>query len=188
STLVTSAPFSAAPVGPTYPVQSPTGFHQFDLVVAIPTPNTQAACTASVIINNPSTTLDGNGVVQIQQTSVNGNLTQASLLFNMGPCNRVQKILYNVQNGVLQSTPLLNTSTANPATCGQPSAQAANPMISNVVVMKAEYGINTSASPEGEVDTWVQATAGGGWDPQTLFAANVKVINQIKAVRIGVIV
>jgi type IV pilus assembly protein PilW len=188
SSLVTSAPFAAAPAGQTYPVQSPQGFHQNDLVVAIPSPNTPATCTASVITNNPSTTLDGNGVVQIVQTGLNGSLTQASLLFNMGPCNRVQKILYNVQNGVLQSTSLLNTSTANLATCGQPLAQAANPMVSNVLVMKAEYGINTSASPQGEVDTWVQATVGGGWDPATLFAANIKTINQIKAIRIGIIV
>jgi hypothetical protein len=120
----------------------------------------------------------------------------------MGPCDRAQKVQYSVANlvlepnnvtfnGVLVSTPLLNTSTANLATCGQaiPIAQlVSNAVASNVVVMKAEYGINTSLSPERELDTWVQATVGGGWDPATLLQAPITTINQIKAVRIGVIV
>ncbi len=47
---------------------------------------------------------------------------------------------------------------------------AANPVASNIVVMKAEYGINTSLSPERELDTWVQATAGGGLGPDNAAA------------------
>jgi len=192
STLVTSAPFNAnAGLGQSYQVQSPGGFHAGDLVVGIQTPGTYGTalnpnCAASTVtaVSAP----DANGIVTLTQTGSALNFTTVSLLFNMGPCNRAQKVEYSVSNGVLLSTPLLNTSNANLATCGQPLAQPGNPVASNVVVMKAEYGINTTASKEQELDTWVQATVGGGWDPTTLLNAQAATINQIKAVRLGIII
>ncbi len=187
STLVTTAPFtSPAGLAQSYQVQSPGGFHAGDLIVGIQSLGAPTNCAASTAtaVSAPN----GLGEVTITQTGTALNFTASSWLFNMGPCNRVQKLQYSVANGVLSSTPLLNTSTANLANCGQPAAQPANPLASNVVVMKAEYGINTSLSPERELDTWVQATAGGGWDPATLLPAPITTINQIKAVRIGVIV
>jgi type IV pilus assembly protein PilW len=189
SSLLTAAPF-AAPAGlaQAYQVQSPGGFHVGDLIVGIQAPNTpNSGCAASTAtaVSAP----DGSGIVTITQTGTALNFTTSSLLFNMGPCNRAQKVLYSVTNGVLLSTPLLNTSIANLANCGQAAAvPAPNPVASNVLVMKAEYGINTTFSPERELDTWVQATVGGGWDPATLMPAQITTINQVKAVRIGVIV
>jgi type IV pilus assembly protein PilW len=188
STLLTPAPFTAnAGLAQSYQIQSPQGFHVGDLIVAIQapnTPNTGCAASTATAVSAP----DGSGVVTITQTGTALNFTTASLLFNMGPCNRAQKIQYSVANGVLLSTPLLQTSNASLATCGQPAVVTPNPVASNVVVMKAEYGINTSLSPQRELDTWVQATAGGGWDPTTLLQAPMTTINQIKAVRIGIIV
>jgi type IV pilus assembly protein PilW len=187
STLVTAAPFNAN-AGPAqaYQVQSPGGFHSGDLVVAIQSPGAQTNCAASTVtaVSAP----DANGIVTLTQTGTALNLTTVSLLFNMGPCNRAQKVQYSVNNGVLMSTPLLNTSNVNLANCGQPLAQPGNPVASNVVVLKAEYGINTSASPEQELDTWVQATVGGGWDPRTVLTAPAATVNQIKAVRLGIII
>lgn len=204
STLVTAAPFTAASgLAASYQVQSPGGFHVGDLVVGIVAPGTNGSGCASSTATAVSAP-DALGVVTITQTGTPLNFTTSSLLFNMGPCNRAQKVQYSVipnanftgaanqnraNDGVLVGTPLLNTSTANLATCGQPVAlPAANPVASNVVLLKAEYGINTSFSKEREVDTWVQATA--PWDPATLLAAltPITTINQIKAVRIGVIV
>jgi len=189
SSLVTSAPFTAtAGLNQSYQVQSPGGFHAGDLIVGIQAPGTNGSGCASSTATAVSAP-NGLGEVTITQTGTALNFTTSSLLFNMGPCNRAQKVQYNVANGVLLSTPLLNTSTANPANCGQPVAQpTANPVASNIVVMKAEYGINTTFSKERELDTWVQATGGGGWDPATLLPAPITTINQIKAVRIGVIV
>jgi hypothetical protein len=205
STLVTAAPFTA-PAGlvGSYQVQSPGGFHPGDLIVGIQAPGTNATNCASSTATAVSAP-DALGVVTITQTGTALNFTASSLLFNMGPCNRAQKVQYSVipdshftgaanqnraNNGVLVSTPLLNTSTANLANCGQPLAVPVyNPVASNVVVMKAEYGINNSFSKEREVDTWVQA-ATPPWDPATLLSPATlnTTINQIKAVRIGVIV
>jgi hypothetical protein len=50
--------------------------------------------------------------------------------------------------------------------------------------MKLQYGIDTDA--DGLLDPWVSAT--GPWAASALFAADAAKINQIKAVRIGVIV
>lgn len=188
TTLLTSAPFlKPAGLGQSYYVQSPGGFHVNDLVVGIQATGAPTGCASSTV--QAVSAVGADGGVTLTQTGTNLNFTAASLLFNLGPCNRVQKVKYNVANGVLLSTPLLNTSTAILANCGQPVAQpAVNPVASNVLVMKVEYGINTSASVQQEVNTWVQATAGGGWDPATLLPAKVTTINQIKAVRIGIIV
>ena len=189
STLVSTVPFTAlAGLAASYQIQSTGGFHPGDLIVGIQAPNTpNSACASSTAtaVSPP----DALGVVTITQTGTALNFTASSVLFNMGPCDRAQKVQYSVANNVLLSTPLLNSNKLPAAACGQPvAALVPSPVASNVVVMKAEYGINTSKSPERELDTWVQATAGGGWDPTTLLQAPITTINQIKAVRIGVIV
>jgi hypothetical protein len=53
--------------------------------------------------------------------------------------------------------------------------------------MKVEYGIDSDLDPKRLLDTWVQANA-APWDPATLLPAAITTINQIKAVRIGIIV
>jgi hypothetical protein len=98
----------------------------------------------------------------------------------MGPANRAQKVRYSVVNGVLYSTPLLDSN-------GVPLASPVpNPLASNIVNMKVEYGIDSTPT-NGLLDTWVQASD-VGWGPATLLAAPLPTINQIKAVRIGFIV
>ncbi|HEV2979345.1 MAG TPA: PilW family protein [Casimicrobiaceae bacterium] len=188
STLVTSVPFTAnAGLAASYQVQSTGGFHPGDLIVGIQAPGTPTACASSTV--TVVTPPDPLGVVTITQSGTALTFTASSVLFNMGPCDRAQKVQYSVANNVLLSTPLLNSNKLPAAACGQPvAAPVPSPVASNVVVMKAEYGINTSKSKERELDTWVQATVGGGWDPTTLLQAPITTINQIKAVRIGVIV
>jgi type IV pilus assembly protein PilW len=190
STLVSSVPFTAnAAPGANYQVQSTGGFHPGDLIVGVQAPNTPNTACASSTVTNPPPTPNVEGVVTISQTGTALNFTPSSVLFNMGPCDRAQKVQYSVANNVLLSTPLLNSNKVPAAACGQPVAvPVPSPVASNVVVMKAEYGINTSNSLEQELDTWVQATGGGGWDPTTLLQAPITTINKIKAVRIGVIV
>ena len=191
STLVSTVPFTAnAAPAASYQIQSTGGFHPGDLIVGIQAPDTPNTACASSTIDDPVPAPDLLGRVTITQSGTALNFIGASsVLFNMGPCDRAQKVQYSVANNVLLSTPLLNSNKVPAAACGQPVAvPVPNPVASNVVVMKAEYGINTSISKERELDTWVQATAGGGWDPTTLLQAPITTINQIKAVRIGVIV
>jgi type IV pilus assembly protein PilW len=184
TTLVNSATFAAdAIAGASYSVQSPNGFHNGDLIVGISSPTTpNSPCASSVVTAAPSTP-DINGFVTITHTgSAVSFFAGASRLLNMGPCNRAQKVQYSVNNKVLYSTPLLD------ANCAPLANPIGNPLASNIVNMKVEYGIDNNADPKGLLDTWVQATVNGVWDPAALLPAAVTKINQIKAIRIGIIV
>jgi prepilin-type N-terminal cleavage/methylation domain-containing protein len=125
--------------------------------------------------------------------------TPNSTLFNMGPANRAQKVMYRLCDGRTscpqppvcgQSSPCTLESVALLGPNGQPLATnpAGNPLASNIVNMKVEYGIADPLDPLGLLNTWVQADVGGGWDPATLLPALTKQINLIKAIRIGLIV
>lgn len=188
-----------------YQVQSPGGFHVGDLIVAIASPGAVGSdCPSSVVtgitapdlrvppplINDAPTNVAN---VTITHTAPGSTVALRgdgrpglSTLFNMGPCAKVQKVRYDVLNGVLRSTPLLDTSGNNCGKAANPLVP--NPLASNIVNMKVEYGIDSDLDPLGLLDTWVQATAGGGWDPATLLPAPITQINQIKAIRIGIIV
>jgi hypothetical protein len=186
-------------------VQSPGGFHVGDLIVAIASPGAVGSdCPSSVIsaitapllrvppplINDTPTNVANVTITHTATGSAaalrGDGRPGLSTLFNMGPCAKVQKVRYDVLNGVLRSTPLLDTSGANCGKAANPLVP--NPLASNIVNMKVEYGIDSDLDPLGLLDTWVQATAGGGWDPATLLPAPITQINQIKAVRIGIIV
>ena len=193
TTLANSALFTgnAAP-GATFPVQSPGGFHVGDLVVGISAPTTPSSPCASSKVTAVSAP-DGNGIVTITQTPLlpagGIDFFGSSVLLNMGPCNRAQKVRYSVNNGVLYSTPLIDTSAANCGKLADPLVP--NPLASNIVVMKVEYGIDSDGDAKRLLDYWVQgttATPKGDWDPATLLAAPITKINQIKAIRIGIIV
>jgi type IV pilus assembly protein PilW len=189
TTLANSALFTgnAAP-GATFPVQSPGGFHIDDLVVGISAPTAPGSPCASSRVT-AVTVPDANGIVTITQAPLfpAGGIafSGSSVLLNMGPCNRAQKIQYSVTNGVLYSTPLLDTNGANCGNLANPLI--GNPLASNILVMKIEYGIDSDLDPKRLLDTWVQASA-APWDPATLLPAPITTINQIKAVRIGIIV
>jgi len=189
TTLANSALFTgnAAP-GATFPVQSPGGFHIDDLVVGISAPTAPGSPCASSRVTAVSVP-DANGIVTITQTPLfpagGIDFFGSSVLLNMGPCNRAQKIQYSVNNGVLYSTPLLDTSGANCGNLANPLI--GNPLASNILVMKVEYGIDSDLDPKRLLDTWVQASA-APWDPATLLPSPITTINQIKAVRIGIIV
>ncbi len=198
--LASAVMFNAdAAVGQTsYQVQSPGGFLVGDLIVGINPNLFPPDCASSKVtqVDPP-----GDIVVNINgdpTTVANEKITHTgaaipftgdgrpglSTLFNMGPADRAQKIQYSVNNGVLYSTPLLDSN-------GAPAALPGNPLASNIVNMKVEYGIDSNLDPKRLLDYWVQGTTGtpkGDWDPATLLAAPITTINQIKAVRIGIIV
>lgn len=183
--------------GDPYQIQSPDGFHVGDLIVGIAKPGTPGSQCASSKV----TAVSAPGVIAVD---IDGTLTNVSnvtithtgtavafqgdgrpglsTLFNMGPADRTQKVRYDLNNGVLRSTPLLDAN-------GQPlAAPVPNPLASNVVMMKIEYGIDGDLDAKALLDTWVQATALAGWDPAALLPATITKINQIKAVRLGIIV
>jgi type IV pilus assembly protein PilW len=167
------APFnSPAAPGAHYFVRSPMGFKAGDIVVAV---SEGGSCSAS---RATAVALDaGTGVAEITP-SVDAAfaLGSGAYLVNMGPNGGQQRVLYDVNNGVLRSTSLWD---ANGRAAVGPTP---NPIASNVVMMKLQYGIVSA----GNVFTWVNAT--DPWSAAQVLAADATTLRQIQSVRIGIVV
>ena len=183
-TFVSAALFTNTSVANApYQVQSANGFKKGDVIVAISNPSGTGPCYSSVITANVPAA-DVNGVVTITHSGAPATIGASSTLFNLGPANLVQKVRYDVASGSLRSTSLVDPATGAPDN-GQPT----NPLASNIINMKVQYGIDTVG--DGLIHHWVPATAGtayGDWDPATLLAAPIATINRIKAARIAILV
>jgi type IV pilus assembly protein PilW len=151
------------------------------VIVAISNPAGAGPCYSS-IITDPVPAPDAvTGVVTITHSAVAAAV--GATLVNLGPAKLVQKMVYDVSGGNLRSTSLLD---ANGAPSG---AQAPNPIASNIVNMKIQYGIDDVG--DGLIHHWVpgiSGTAYGDWDSATLLAAPITTLNRIKAARIAILV
>ena len=158
---------SAAP-GADFFIQTPNGLFVGDRIVAISqTGDCHTATVASV------SAPDGTGVVDVTYAPAAGvTFPSSSLMFNYGPANRAQRVRYDVAAGTLRSLNLWD------------GAAAPVPIASNIVNVKYQYGIDTDNN--GYLDTWVSAT--GVWAPDQVLAAPVDKLNQIKAVRMAIVV
>ena len=180
--------------GDAFNIQSAGGFHVGDLIVSINP--ALPDCRSSKITAVSATgfqTVDLYGT--LTDVPTRRSRTQAPRFPTMATGARVcrccstwdpptahRRFSTALNNGVLYSTPLLDAN-------GQPLVgPVGNPIASNVVMMKVEYGIDNEGDAQGLLATWVQANVGGGWDPATLLPAPLPTINQIKAIRIGIIV
>jgi type IV pilus assembly protein PilW len=202
----------------TYQIQSTGGFHKGDLIIGIQNPvGNGTPCASSKVTLDPSAvtvppTCDpadpnkiGNCVATVTLTHTGTNipytgtgLVGSATLFNMGPADRAQKIAYRLCDGRVNCPQPPNCAPTTPCTLdsvalldssGQPLASpTGNPVASNIINMKVEYGIDNDLDQLGLLDTWVQATAGAGWDPAAMLPATLAKINQVKAIRIGLIV
>jgi type IV pilus assembly protein PilW len=184
STLTTSATFAAdAAPNTDYVVQSPGGFHNGDMIVAVAQPSVPNTACESSVIAAPVPTPDFNGFVTLTHSGTAANMfASASRLINMGPCSKAQKVQYSLNNGILYQAPLLDGN------CKPIANPVGNPLASNIVNMKVEYGVANIGDPLAVVSKWVQADAGNGWDPATVLPAPINQVNLIKAIRIGFIV
>jgi type IV pilus assembly protein PilW len=183
ASLATGAPFTqAAGAGSTvYQVQSPLGFAVNDTVIAVRSAgnNCQIANVDAVVAD-----LVRLGAVNITHTPGLGlDMPQGSKLINLGQLTRATKTLYDVD----AATATLRTTDLLPALLGL-AAGVPNPVASNVINFKAQYGIDTTVPANGTIDAWVPATAGSPWDPVNLAVAPAAQIQQIKAVRIGIVI
>ena len=96
-----------------------------------------------------------------------------SWLVNLGASDRVRKVNYDVAGSVLRSTDLLAV------------VPTPNPIVSNVVLMKAQYGIDTDG--DTFIDTWVSGR-NPPWDTASVLAAPLAQLRQIKAIRVALVV
>jgi type IV pilus assembly protein PilW len=176
NSVIAPAPFTQnAAAGAPYVVQSPLGFKAGDLVVAI---SGGGKCDPSKItaVSAPDA---ATGEVTITHTGAPDPFSTDAFLLNMGSAANAQRIKYDVDpaKGVLRSTALWDST-------GAAVAQAPNPLASNIVNMKLQYGIDTGT--DGLMDTWVNPT--GAWSAATVLAAPITTLTKIKAVRIAILV
>jgi type IV pilus assembly protein PilW len=157
-----------APPGAAFRIRSALGFAVDDSVAAI---SRAGACAQTVVtaVSPP----DPEGVVEVSHAALADMFPAASVLFNFGPGSRAHRVRYDVVDGTLRSLDLL-TPGATP-----------NPLASNVVLLKAQYAIDSDG--DGFLDTWVAADA-APWHAAGVLAAAADMLARIKAVRIGIIV
>lgn len=188
-TFVSAALFTnTAVANAPYEVQSANGFKKGDVIVAISNPAAifpaTGTCYTSVITDTVPAP-DANGVVTITHSGAPATVGASSTLFNLGQADLVQKVRYDVSAGNLRATSLVN-----PATGAPDDTQPVNPLASNIVNFKVQYGIDTAG--DGLIHHWVPALAGtayGDWDAKTVLTLKPYTdINRIKAARIAVLV
>ena len=180
--LLSDASVGSTPPG-TYLVAGPLGFSPNDIIVAVQGAN----CTLSIVNAGGISVSGGTGNTTIAHTlaTTPGNNTTATYnavtasLVNLGQAAtpgqpaRFGQTLYSVDLGTntLRSQTLL------------PTALAASPVVSNVVNLKAQFGIDTNN--DGTVDVWQPAT--GNWSAANLPLQPQATWQQIRAVRIAVV-
>lgn len=171
STAIGAAvPFAAdAAPGGNFLIQSPHGFAIGDRVIAV---GRNGDCAAADVTG---LSVPAAGIVEIAHAPLAATFPASSWLLNLGATKDVQIIRYDVVNGVLRTTDLLG-------------GDAPNPLASNVVNLKLQYGIDRDG--DGMLDTWVPAKPGpsGDWSAATLLAAPADMLRRIKAIRLGLIV
>jgi len=166
-----------APPGALLKVQSPLGFATNDMFVVADTAvgNCEMGRVTNITPDDrvPSTP----GVIDLTPTPLALTYPQGSTwVINLGAANAVRKLRFEVVGTVLRSQDLIGGGVANP-------------IASNVVLMKAQYGLDLLPAPTGDnvIDTWVSAR-NAPWDEASVLAAPLAQLRAIKAVRIALIV
>jgi type IV pilus assembly protein PilW len=200
------APAATVLAGDPITVQSPNGFST-PAGVSLPT----AAVPYWIIIMEPTggnkckllqvtaaTAPDVTGVVSLTQGAGATTIPYSAQdpharVLSLGPVGDTTRVRYDVASDQLRTTDCMNRDWA--CTGGVP-----NPIAQNVVLMKVQYGIDTSATPDFIVDCWtsaIDAACGGDWSFGHLTESDVAVlpaaaamaaINRILAVRVAVVV
>ena len=184
SSLSTPVQFKqTATTADAYIVQSPVGFSPKDVIAAVQgttcTVSTINAAAGSVVVD-PAT-----GFATITQTPVAGATpaTYAAFsasLVNLGQATSMGRITYTVDT----STHALRTQNQ------VPTAGPVNPVISDVVNLKVQYGLDTTIPPDGIIDTWEDSN--GAWWQGFLALAQtdpnrLTQLRQLLAVRVAIV-
>lgn len=179
--LLNSAAVGGASPG-VYQVAGPVGFSPNDLIVAVEESN----CTLSKVNADGVSVASGTGIATLSHklTATAGNNSSATYgastasIINLGQGSRAARTAYAVDttNSTLTSQSLL------------PTEQAVTPAVSNIVNIKALYGLDTDN--DGSVDTWQAAT--GNWSASNLAAQPLGADlmypwQQVRAIRIAIV-
>jgi type IV pilus assembly protein PilW len=166
-----------------YVVASPVGFSGGDVIAAVQ----GATCTLSKINAGGVAVNTVTGAATLTRTVLPGSLNQpytanTASVVNLGPAASLGRVIYSVDSDcstdatrcALRTQNLISTTgVANPVV----------PMISDVVNMKAQYGLDTDNN--GIVNAWQGAT--GIWSAANLPLQPLTTWQQIRAVRIAIV-
>jgi len=180
--LLNNPAMGASPPG-AFVVAGPVGFSPNDIVVAVQGTN----CTLSIVNAGGISVGAGTGIATINHTltATPGNNTTTTYnavtasLINLGQAAtpgqpaRFGQTLYSVDaaTNTLQTQALL------------PTVQPGAPVVSHVVNLKAQFGIDTNN--DGSVDAWQPAT--GNWSATNLPLQPQATWQQIRAVRVAIV-
>lgn len=181
----------------TFYIQSPNGFRANDRIIAIDMKGGCELTTVTAVTPGDHLGIVTSGIVGLSHPNTTrlyfpGGQSDGARVLNMGQVGESTRTLFDVVNGQLRTTDLF-------------AAAPAVPIAQNVVLMKAQYGVDCA---NNGVITWTTATAsnvcgdGRNFTPDDLvplppgvtawmnaggrsYAQNLA---QIRAVRIGVVV
>ena len=158
---------AAAPPDGAFRVRSALGFASGDALVAA-SPDGRCAATTATAVSAP----DADGVVTIDRAGGGAAFPADSVLVNLGPGALEQRVRFDVADATLRSRAFA-TPGASP-----------NPLASNVVLLKAQYGIDGDG--DGFLDRWVGADA-APWRAADVLAAPAATLARVKALRLGLV-
>jgi type IV pilus assembly protein PilW len=174
--ILSNAAVNTSPPG-VYQVAGPVGFSPNDVIAVVQGTN----CTLSTINSGGVSVGVGTGIATLTHTLTstpgNNNTTTynavSASLINLGQGDRFGRTLYSIDP----------TSTTLRTQSLLPDALAATPVASNVVNLKAQFGLDTDS--DGQVDTWQSAT--GNWSFANLPLQPAAAWQQIQAVRVAIV-
>lgn len=202
-----SGPLTLTTVPNAYPVNSPNGFKPGDWIIATDYSGGSGNCALAKINPNGVTQLDGSawppasggGQVALAHTPVTAFAPAPDAgwrTINMGP--QLMRMHYTIDPVKAQ----LNSQNVNWLDPGGGLFQPVTPLAQNVVLLKAQYGVDVNG--DNLLDCWTDAVAAnpcngldysGPTDPKTLagggpFATNATAaqLRAIKAVRVAIVV
>ncbi len=175
ASLATPVPFMQNSAGNTYVVHGPVGFSPKDVVAAVQ----GATCTMSKIDPGGVVVDAATGFATLTVTPVAGNLGAAypavtASVVNLGQAEAMARIAYTVDA----------TAHALRTQKQLPNNDPVAPLVSDVVNLKAQYGLDTDN--DGIVDIWQDAT-GGVWAAANLPAQPLATLRQIRAIRVAIV-
>lgn len=181
--LFVDVPMAAA--GDPFYVQSPNGFRVNDRIIAYDNTSSCELVRVTSVTPGDSKGDVTTGIVKLGYTPNTvalykpGSASEGSKVLNLGQAGEAVRTLYDVANGQLRTTDLFG-------------AAPANPIAQNVVLLKAQYGIDCLGNG---VVTWTSATASGvcgnNFTPDDLIDPLVFTgpgLARIRAIRIGIVV
>ena len=157
-----------------YVISAPAAFGPNDVIAAVD----GATCTLSTI-DPAGVEVSGAGLATLAHTPLSGALgfvysAGSAFLVNLGRAARLARLRYSV-----------DTSSRALRTQHQlPTAGPVNPILGDIVNLKAQYGLDTDA--DGTVDTW-QAATGTVWSSASLPSQPLATIRQIQSVRVAIV-